>query len=405
MMKFDVRYLVSVVYLLYLTQSVAVRTEVGVAITAEKVNATGKEGMVQKEIEVAYAGGNSRVLVIDVATNAAIATIEIADNYLAEIVVASDGARAYVRSSSGRSTISVIDTAMNVVLATISINERTLKLAISSDGTRIYVTQASDYNSLTVIDTATNQVISTVSLERPKGGIVVSPDGTRVYVITEGIGAYGNVHVIDTATNEVITAIPVGFSPSGILVTPDGSQVYVVNNPNSGVARCDIKVIDTVKNAVVDVIPVGVLASSSSGPSMIISPDGTRVYVLIQTFSSETILLTIELATKEITTILFSTFFGTLTREMIISPDGTQICIIYNDGIWIVDTKTNQLIDTVPMKLPERIAFTSDGTKVYGVIRPFPDSSIALIDIATRTVTYTSVNFYPLAIAIARINQ
>jgi YVTN family beta-propeller protein len=282
MMKFDVRYLICVVYLLYLTQSIAVRTEVGVAITAEKVNATGKEGMVQKEIEVAYAGGNSRVLVIDVATNVAITTIEIADNYLAEIVVASDGARAYVRSSSGRSTISVIDTAMNVVLATISINERTLKLAISSDGTRIYVTQASDYNSLTVIDTATNQVISTVSLERPKGGIVVSPDGTRVYVITEGIGAYGNVHVIDTATNEVITAIPVGFSPSGILVTPDGSRVYVVNGPNLGTNRCDIRVIDTVKNEVVDVIPVGVLGSSGSEPNMIISPDGTRVYVLIK---------------------------------------------------------------------------------------------------------------------------
>jgi YVTN family beta-propeller protein len=417
MLQFDVRYLVCVVYLLYLTQSVAVRTEVGVAITAEKVNATGKEGMVQQGIEVAYVAGYSfmgngleygTVSVVDVTTNAIIATFSIGRTS-AEVVVTLDGTRAYVRDVefTGKETIFVIDTATNNVLATIPAGVGPSKLAISSDETRIYMANWGS-RDLTVIHTVTNLVITTVPLEDRPMGVAVTRDGTWVYVITEGIGAFGNVHVINAATHRVMFVISVGFSPSGIVVTPDGSRVYVVNNPLLGVENCVIRIIDTVENEVAHTILVG--PPNGGKPNMVIAPDGTRVYVSASIYMSAPInlghvLLYVDTATDEATnSIILSTFYGAQPGEMILSPDGTQICIVCNEGIWIVDTETKQLIGTIPMRRPNRIAFTSDGTKVYGIVQ---DSarSIAMVDIATRTVTYIPVNFYLSAITIARINS
>jgi YVTN family beta-propeller protein len=407
MMKFDVRYLVGVVYLLYLTQSVAVRAEVGVAITAEKVNATGKEGMIQKEVEVAYVVGSQGrqgifygvVSVVDVATNTIITMISMGETgyYPEEVVVTPDGARAYVRNRA----IEVIDTATNSVLAKIPISIHSWQLVISPDETRAYVTDLSAFGNLVTIDITTNQVISTISIGDRPTGMAVSPDGTRVYVITNE----GNVDVIDTATNQVIAKIKVGYAPSGILVTPDGSRVYVINNPiSSSMGTHNVWVIDTVTNKVVSIIPVGI--PTGIKPSMVITPDGTQVYVSA-CINSGSILLFIDTATNEVTDkLILSTFYATCPGEMILSPDGVQICITCSEGIWIVDTETKQLIGTILMNRPNRIAFTSDGTKIYGIgYVSFNIYGISWVDMTTHDVTYTSVNFIPQAIAIVRTNQ
>jgi YVTN family beta-propeller protein len=409
MLQFDVRYLVCVFCLLYLTQSVAVRTEVGVAITAEKVNATGKEGMVQQGIEVAYVVGGVTygvVSVVDVTTNTIIDTFskETTSSSFEEVVVASDGARAYVRNRALPDTIEVIDTATNDVLAPIPIKAGASKLAVSPDGARVYVMNGGSYD-LTFIDTVTNQVRIVPVGDTPTD-MVVSPDGTRVYVITEGVGARGNVRIIDTATNQVMAPIPIGFSPSGILVTPDGSRVYIINNPLLGVGNRDIRVIDTVTNEVVRIISVG--TPGGSKPNMVITPDGARVYVSVSINLGDVVLF-VDTAKNEVTdTVLLSTFYANHAGEMILSLDGTRICIICREGIWIVDTGAKQLIDTILMRRPNRIAFTSDGAKVYGIgLEPSSLNrySISRIDMTTHGVTYTSVNFIPQAITIARINQ
>jgi YVTN family beta-propeller protein len=408
MMKFDVRSLVGVVYLaFYLTQSVAVRTEVGVAITAEKVNTTGKEGMVQRGVEVAYVvGGQSIqgisygiVSVVDVTTNMITTTIPMGQigYYPEEVVVVPDETRAYVRNR----MIEVIDTATNGILAKIPISIYSLKLAISPDETRAYVTDLSTFGDLVTIDIATSQVISTISIGNRPAGMVVSPDGTRVYVITDD----GNVHIIDTATNRVVVKIKVGYAPSGILVTPDGSLVYVINNPmTSAFGNHNVWVIDTVTSEVVSIIPVG--TPRGVEPSMVITPDGTRVYVSA-CITSGSILLFIDTATNEVTDkLILSTFYAAYPGEMILSPDGAQICIVCSEGIWIVDTETKQLVGTILMNRPNRIAFTSDGTKIYGI--GYVASSIygiSRVDMIAHDVTYTSVNFTPQAIAIVRINQ
>src|SRR5262245_10939188 len=83
------------------------------------------------------------------------------------------------------------------------------------------------------------------------GGTAVAQAQTRAYVA--GGSPSGSVFVLDTTTNTLVTTIAVGEGTFGIVVTPDGSRVYVATQSASQVA-----VIDTATNTVVDRIPVGV---------------------------------------------------------------------------------------------------------------------------------------------------
>jgi YVTN family beta-propeller protein len=74
--------------------------------------------------------------------------------------------------------------------------------------------------------------------------------------------------VIDTSTNTVVSTVKVGTSPREVVISPDGSRVYVTNNgPDT------VTVIDTGTNTVVKTVTVG---KDPLGIGM--SPDGTLVY-------------------------------------------------------------------------------------------------------------------------------
>jgi YVTN family beta-propeller protein len=72
--------------------------------------------------------------------------------------------------------------------------------------------------------------------------------------------------VISTATNTVIASIPVG-SDSVLVVSPDGSKVYVI-------VASAVSVIDTTTDAVIARITVG-----SFPENLAVTPDGSKVYV------------------------------------------------------------------------------------------------------------------------------
>src|SRR6266404_2469698 len=85
-------------------------------------------------------------------------------------------------------------------------------------------------------------------------------------------GGDNSMSVIDTATNTVIATIPVSDRPFSVVVTPDGSKVYVTNN-NSGNPRT-VSVIDTATNTVIATIHVG-----AKPFGVAVTPDGSKVYV------------------------------------------------------------------------------------------------------------------------------
>ncbi|MBI3799016.1 MAG: YncE family protein [Deltaproteobacteria bacterium] len=201
-------------------------------------------------------------------------------------------------------------------------------------------------NTVSVVDTATNTVVATVPVGGGPKGVAVTPDGKRVYVANQGSGT---VSVIDTTTNSKIATVFVGGAPNGIAVHPSGKRVYVTNNA--------LTVIETITNTVVTAIYVG-----STPRGVAVHPDGTKVYV-------------------------------------------TASCC--TDGIFVVDTTTNQLVDVVSFPVQSflnGIVLTPDGRQIYvaaeaGVVRSH-DPGVYVVNTVTKHISMVKAVFQPYALAV-----
>jgi len=141
-----------------------------------------------------------------------------------------------------------------------------INLALTPDGAFLYATSGSS-GAVSVTDTETNSLVATISIPTQRIlSIAITPDGRLAYATD--CCSDNNVTVIDTRTNTVVTQIPLAGGPSGIAITPDGRFAFVED-------LVDTSIIDTHTNQIVDTIP----GAGGCGPSVVLTPDGTRAYV------------------------------------------------------------------------------------------------------------------------------
>jgi YVTN family beta-propeller protein len=139
------------------------------------------------------------------------------------------------------------------------------------------------------------------------------------------------VAVFDTASNSVTRTIPVPVGPHGVVVTPDGRWVYVSSDGDSVVS-----VIDTTTDTVTSTVEVG-----KTPHGLAITPDGSTVLVA---------------------------GFGT-------------------DSVDAIDTSSNQIVWRTPVPQPHNIAIAADGHTAYAGGQKEGAQQIAVIDVATGTLT------------------
>ncbi len=71
-------------------------------------------------------------------------------------------------------------------------------------------------------------------------------DGTNPVVVdANGIASNGTVSVVDTSSQQVIATVQVGLHPSAMVLSPDGSRLYVTNSESDSVS-----IVSTATNAV-----------------------------------------------------------------------------------------------------------------------------------------------------------
>ena len=314
--------------------------------------------------------GPGSVFVIDVATNAVLATIGVGNDPRG-VAVTPDGRHAYVANNCGSSTnctastgtVSVIKTSTNAVVATVTVAGGPRGVAITPDGKKAYVVSVGcSTNCLSVINTATNTVTAQASVFG--AAIAISPNGTRAYIASSGCNTpgclHGTVTVVNTATNAVLATIPIGVSPSAVAVSPDGKHVYAVNQCESptNCVNGTVSVIDTGTNKVVATVVVG-----DNPLEVAVTPDGTRAYV--------------------------TNFYGSGPP----SP-GT---------VSVIDTGTNTVVNTVTLPAssasPVGVAITPDGSEAYVV----SGTTVTVVDTATNTVASTITVGSPVNVAIANV--
>lgn len=310
-----------------------------------------------------YTNAVGAIAVFDTATNTEIlprVRVGVGPNGVA---VSPDSSRVYVVNQySG--TVSVIDAATRTVSATVRVGSMPLGVAVNPAGTRVYVTNR-DSNSVSVIDTATNVVTDTVVLGSGPVGIAFNPSGTRAYV---GNSFAGTVSIIDTATNlEVLPRVTVGTWPYGIDVHPTGDRVYVANAGSN-----NLSVIETAGNTVVATVPVGSLpisvgkfiqpqVSTNAPPTADAGPDQPAVECTGLTLRCAMVTLDgTESRDPDDDTLTYSWEPGTLTGPVItpILPLGTHaFTLTVDDGRGGIDT--DEMIVTVVDTTPPAISGTT----------------------------------------------
>ncbi|MEO3761719.1 beta-propeller fold lactonase family protein, partial [Mycobacterium sp. B14F4] len=267
------------------------------------------------------------------------------------------GNTAYVANQSSAS-VSVIDlsTSTPTVIKTISVGTKPTTVVASPDQKQIYVTNSWS-NSVSIIDTQTNTVVGTIAVGAGPIGAVLSSDGSRLYVAN----ASGNsVSVINTATRTVVTTVRVGAFPTGVALSPDGSRLYVANKNGFTVS-----VVDTAAAAVIATVRVGMYPSD-------VAVSGTRAYVTNQNSDSVSVIDANPASTT------FNQVIGTITlaskanpTSVVVSADGTLVYVANSDDtISVIDPATNTVIRTVQIDAnPETGAHTlslsADGTRLF----------------------------------------
>lgn len=302
---------------------------------------------IQAQTRSYVASPNGTITVLDTQTNAVIDTITVCtDSTCSPLIpaVTPNGARLYVTNVS-QNTVSVIDTLTNTVIDTITVGQSPWGIAITPDGKRAYVANTS--GTISVIDTRTNTVVNTIPDTDSPFGVAITPDGTRAYVSN----ANGTVSVVDTSTNTIITNIPVldfprpgfGFPARdlvGIVITPDGTRAYVVSHSTG-----KIYVISTIFNSVIATISAN-LGPVSGGPlSIAMSGDGTRVYTAYVCCES----LVVDTFSNTIIAIIPG---GGAPPFVGVTPDGTKFYKNADMGVSIFDTTTFTLITRIQLDLP-----------------------------------------------------
>jgi len=218
------------------------------------------------KLYVVISNPTPRLEVINTATNTVVGGIPLdSGGYPLDLVMAPDGARAYLVRSDSR--IHVIDTATDSIVDTIFVpNSSPRDAIISLDSTTLYMGDVkTPLGMVHVIDTASGGVLTTIPLGAMGGarwpffcGMDITPDGTRIYTASR---AYAAVKVIDTLTNSVFATIPVSLTPSHILteveITPDGTRAYITITNDSRISVIDTDPGSLTYNQEIDVIDTG----------------------------------------------------------------------------------------------------------------------------------------------------
>ena len=143
----------------------------------------------------------------------------------------------------------VVDLSTNAVIASIPVGINPTAIAIDGTTGKAYVTNHNSLSkSVSVINTSTNSVVATVSVSNNPADVAIA--GGRAYVATTVINANGTVEVIDIGTDSIVASTLVGRDSYGIAA--NGQYIFVTNQSSDTVS-----VIETTTNHVIAEVTLG----------------------------------------------------------------------------------------------------------------------------------------------------
>ncbi len=298
-----------------------------------------------------------------------------------EVLISPDGAHVYVAALSSTSTGGEVLAAFNrdAVTGTISfIHElqdgvdadkldNVLELAVTPDGDHIYAVSTEE-NALSVFgrDALTGRLTQIQTVTNPYASdVVVSPDGRFVYTtsrnnslirVFERDVAAGTVTEIGTVHGD--TEDLELYFPTYLAMSPDGSHLYTTSDVGRNLAVLQLDPVSGMATVVQNVKNTIWTHGLDFPKELVVSPDGSRVYVTAYSGNSVATFIRdqdtgklreLQIVRQGDPGVDCLTYVGTIT----ISPDGQHIYTSapypdFNVTLFTRDTLRGQVVDVGP---------------------------------------------------------
>ena len=254
----------------------------------------------------------------------------------------------------------------------------------------VLLAKSTSGQSVTIVDTRKASVVANVSLPPLPKGIAVTADGSKGFVshvIVEDVGGIARAKVavstIDVANHRVAQTVAVGAegSPERMAVSPDGKRLYVVcDSYSTGQRSSSLVVIDADRMTVETMIALP--RSPWRVQSILVSGDGKRVYVVdagansggfLQTFI-DPLITVVDATTNAVTgTIDLGVFGPGALADCRLGSDGkTAFAISFYGEVGVIDLARMTVTKTfwpVGEGQNNRLAPSSDGRWLQVIAR------------------------------------
>jgi YVTN family beta-propeller protein len=169
--------------------------------------------------------------------------------------------------------------------------------------------------------------------------LAMNPASAELYVVDQ---SQNKLFVLNTSTDTFgSTPITVGSSPQNVIVSQDGSRIYVCSGADN------VTVINAATKEVVTTIPLG---EDVDPYGMAIA--NNRLY-LAGTWSNKVYMVDLESGSTNYHKVVGSIAVGTGSYDLIARPDGAFIYVSHStaDGaVSVIDTTTNTVVKTIVIK-------------------------------------------------------
>lgn len=303
---------------------------------------------------------------------------------------------AYVPDSSANN-VAVIDTASNSVIKTIPTQGGPMGVALSQDGTRVFVSSIyGTYKKFFTLDTAANAVISEKSSQYVHiGAQFLAVDAARKYLYGASIQSYWDsvgyqnvsaLYVFNMIQNEQIKCLLIpGNNQGGMVLHPDGTRLYLSKPDENAILCLDTTKLQRPRAPGVTYEYLNDEATATievnTPRSLAISVDGNRLYasgadgIAVLDTNSNNILDAI-------------TVSGGSLNVLAMHPDGNRLYAASSDMLQAIDTVTNAVTKTLAMENSDTgMNVHPDGNRLYITNRL--NNDVSVVDAANLTLMAT----------------
>jgi YVTN family beta-propeller protein len=271
-------------------------------------------------------------------------------------------------------SVAVLDPATLSVVSTVAGTVEPFAIA-AVNGRAFVGTVTMSHDAVTVVDPGTaGESVADYPLALSVRDLTVDPGGRYVFAARSGRDG-ADVAVVDT-TDGRVTTMNLGTRPGAaaqaITVSSDGSRVYVITVDDLG---GELVSIDVAARRV-----VGGLAFPSPLRDVVVSPDGTTVFVATCDLSFGGV---VDVVDARHMRVIDSIDIGGLITQIMVSAEGERLYVAGGDRISVICTATHEIVDTVTaVEQPSCIAESADGKRLF--IADY-DGAVTILKVASST--------------------